>query len=181
MNIGFYHRGIDAELLAVFQAEFHGLLHYGSVNGCQCVGGEPVEGTVESIVLGDSVGVKQCKAAQGIAIIDALGQFAVVPVLDAHESQRSQGLFGGDAVAPSVGLFQAPLQILAHLLDKSGMLLQEVGDTLQSGIKMDTLTLQLEIGEAELGYEAAAHFFFSARSSSRLISQMRSKEALSIW
>ena len=84
-------------------------------------------------------------------------------------------------MAPSVGFFQATFQILAHELDQSRMLFQEVSDALQSGIEVDTLTLQLEIGEAELGDGKAAHFFFSVRSSSRLISQMRSKEALSLW
>ena len=84
-------------------------------------------------------------------------------------------------MASSVGSFQATFQILAHELDQSRMLLQQVSHALQSGIEVHTLALQLEIGKAELGDGKAAHFFFSVRSSSRLTSQMRSKEALSLW
>ena len=181
MDIGFHDRGIDAELLAVFQVEFHGCLHDELVDGRERGRGDPVEGAVEGIVLGNGVAIEKRKGAQGEAIVDALAQVAVIPILDAHENQRAQGLRGRDAVAPSVGLFQAAFQILAHELDQSRMLLQKVSDELQSGIEVHTQTLQLEIGEAELRDGKAAHFFFSARSSSRLISQMRSKEALSLW
>src|ERR1700683_707603 len=103
-----------------------------------------------------------------------------MPILDAHENQRAQGLCRSDAVAARVRFFQTTLQIHAHEIDRGSMLLQEVSDPLQSRIEMDAVTLQLEIGEAELKGGEAAHFCFSARSSSRLISQMRSKEALSL-
>ena len=98
-----------------------------------------------------------------------------------QEDQRAKGLLGVMPRRPASGLFQAPLQILAHEFDEIGMLLQKIGDPLQAGVKVDSQILQLEIGEAELRDEEAAHFFFSARSSSRLTSQMRSKEALSLW
>jgi hypothetical protein len=78
MDIGFYHRSIDAELLAIFQIEFHGGLHYESIDGCQRGRGEPVEGTVESIVLGHGVTVELRKGAQCEAIVDAIAQVAVV-------------------------------------------------------------------------------------------------------
>ena len=78
-------------------------------------------------------------------------------------------------------IFQAPLQVLAYQFDEIGMLLQEIGDALQGGVEVDPQMLQLEIDEAELRDEEAAHFFFSARNRSRLISQMRSKQALSLW
>ena len=84
-------------------------------------------------------------------------------------------------MAPRVGFFQATFQILAHQPDQIRVLLQEVSHALQRGIEMDALALQLEIGKAELGDGKAAHFRFSVRNSSRLISQMRSKEALSLW
>ena len=52
----------------------------------------------------------------------------------------------------------------------------------KAGVEVDPQMLQLEIDEAELrGMRRAAHFFFSARNRSRLISQMRSKQALSLW
>ena len=140
--------------------------------------GEPVEGTVESVVLGHGVTIEVRKGAQCEAIVDAIAQVAVVQVLDAHENQRTQGLLRGDAAASGIRLFQAPLQIPAHEFDQIGMLLQEIGDPPQSRVEVNPQMLQLKIGEAELRDEEAAHFFFSARSSSRLISQMRSKEAL---
>src|SRR5712691_7645315 len=59
------------------------------VDGFQRGRRESVEGPVESVVLGDKVAVKLRKSAQRVAIVDALAQFAIVPVLDAHESQRS--------------------------------------------------------------------------------------------
>jgi hypothetical protein len=82
---------------------------------------------------------------------------------------------------PALGFFKATFQVLAHEFDDVRMLLQEVGNALQGGIEVDTLTLQLDIGETKLAVGKAAHFFFSVRSSSRLISQMRSKESLSLW
>jgi hypothetical protein len=82
---------------------------------------------------------------------------------------------------PAWGFFQAAFQILAHLLDQGGMFFQEAGDPLQGGVQMHALTLQLEIGEAKLGRQQAAHLCFSARNRSRLISQMRSKDSLSLW
>ena len=35
MDIGFYDRSIDAELLAVLQVEFHGGLLHEMIDGCQ--------------------------------------------------------------------------------------------------------------------------------------------------
>ena len=59
------------------------------------------------------------------------------------------------------------------------MFFQQASDPLQGGVEMNTLILQLQIGEAELGTQQAAHLSFSACSNSRLISQMRSKDSLS--
>ena len=145
------------------------------VDGFQGGRGEPVEGAVESIVPGNGVAVEIGKAAQGKAIVDAFAQLAIIPVLDAHENQRAQGLRGGNAVAPGVGVLQSTLQILAHVLDQRGMVVQEVSDALQRGIEVDTLVPQFEIGEAELGDGKAAHSSSPGAAVRRLISQMRSK------
>ena len=84
-------------------------------------------------------------------------------------------------VASSVGVLQASLQILTHLLDEGEVLIEELGDGLQDGVELDTLELQFEVGEAELG-RAGSHrsAFLSARKRWWLSSQMRSKVAL-IW
>jgi hypothetical protein len=143
--------------------------------------GNPVEGAIESIVLRYGVTIELREATQREPVIDALAQFAVVPVFDAHENQRAQDLGRRDAVAAAGRLFQTAFQIFAHLLDQGRMFIQEAGDPLQGGVEMDTLILQLEIGETELRRQPPAHLCFSARSSSRLISQMRSKDCLSVW
>jgi hypothetical protein len=86
---------------------------------------------------------------------------------------------GGDAAPSSVGVLQSPRQILAHLLDQRGPVVQESGDALQEGIEVDALAPQFEIGETELGFGDAGHAFFSGRNSCWFSSQMRSKVALS--
>jgi hypothetical protein len=121
------------------------------------------------------------KAAQGIAVVDAFAQLAIIPVLNAHEDEGAQGLRGGDAAAPGMGVLQSPYQILAHLLDQGGLVVQERGDALKERIEVDALVAQFEIGKAELGFGDTGHAFFSARSSCWFNSQMRSNVALSFW
>jgi hypothetical protein len=108
-------------------------------------------------VFGDKVAVKLRKAAQRVAIVDPLAQFAIVPVLDAHESQRAQGLRRSDAATPGGGVLETALQIQADLLDQIGVLAEECIDTLQDGVEMDAQSAQFQVGEAEWGVESAAH------------------------
>src|SRR5450759_732217 len=157
MNVSFHYRGVDAEFLAVFQTELDGRLDHGLVDGLERGRGEPVESPVESVVLGDQVAVKLRKAAQRVAIVDPLAQFAIVPVLDAHESQRAQGLRGSDAATPGGGVLEAALQIQADVLDQIGVLTEECVNTLQDGVEMDAQPAQFQVGKAELGVESAAH------------------------
>ena len=113
--------------------------------------------------------------------MDALLQFAIIPVLDAHENQRAEHLRGSDAVASGAGVLQASLQILAHLLDEGKVLIEELGDGSQEGVELDALKLQFKVGEAELGREGSHRSeSLSARRRWWLSSQMRSKVAL-IW
>src|SRR5438034_2656482 len=100
MNIGLYHRGINAQTLAVFQAELDGGLDHSLIDGLHGSRGEPGEGPVEGIVFGYAMTVEVGKAPQGVAIVDAFAQLAIIPVLDAHEDEGAQGLRGGDAAAP---------------------------------------------------------------------------------
>src|SRR5216684_4826322 len=104
---------------------------------------------------------------------------SIVPVLVAHENERAKHLRGSDAVASGAGVLQASLQILAHLLDEGEVLIEELGDGLEDGIEMDTLELQFEVGESELGRERSHRSeFLSGRRRWWLSSQMRSKVAL---
>jgi hypothetical protein len=180
MNVGLHHRGVHAQLLALFQAELHGGLNHGLVDGLQGGRSDPIEGAVEGVVLGHGVTVEVGEAAQGIAIVDPFAQFAIVPVLDAPEDQGAQGLRRGDAATSGVGILQTAHQILADLLDPRGMLVQESEDALQERIEVDALLAQCKIGEAELGFGDTGHAFFSGRKSCWFNSQIRSRVALSL-
>jgi hypothetical protein len=175
MNVSLHHRSVHAQLLAVFQTQLDGMPDYGLINGLHRGRGEPVEG----VVLGYAVAIEIGKRAQGETVIDAFAQLAIIPVLDAHENERAQGLRGSYAIAAGVGVLQAPHQILAHLLDQGGMVIQESQDALQEGVEVDTLMAQFEIGKAELRWGEAVHTFFSGRSSCWFNSQIRSKVTLS--
>src|SRR5204863_3602936 len=157
MNVGFHYRGVDAEFLAILQTELHGRLDYGLVDGFQRSRREPVEGPVKGVVLGDKLAVELCKSAQRVAIVDALAQFAIVPVLDTHESQRAQGLRWRDAVAPGAGVLQAALQIQTDLLDQMEVLAEECVNALQDRVEMDAQPIQFQVGEAQLRVESSAH------------------------
>ena len=87
MDVGCHHRGVDAQLLAIFQAELNGALDYGRVDRLHGGWGESIEGTVESSMLGPAMTVEVRKGAQGMAVIDAFPQLAILPVLDAHEAE----------------------------------------------------------------------------------------------
>src|SRR6266849_10562712 len=58
MYVDFHHRSVDAQLLAVFQAELDRTLDHGLVDGLHGGRGEPVEGAVEGIVLGHAMAVE---------------------------------------------------------------------------------------------------------------------------
>src|ERR1039457_7539906 len=77
----------SSDLLAIFQAELNGGLDHGLVDGLHGGRGEPVKGAVEGVVLGYTMAVEVGKAAQGIAVVDAFAQLAIVPVLDAHQDE----------------------------------------------------------------------------------------------
>ena len=63
MDVGFHHRGVDAEFLAVFQTELNGRLDYVLVDGSERGRSEPVEGPVEGVMLGDRVAIELGKSA----------------------------------------------------------------------------------------------------------------------
>ena len=181
VNVGFHHCGIDAELLAVFQPQLDGSLHYGLIQGLHRRRRQAQEGAVEGVVQGNLVAVKQGKTAQSIAVVDALAQFAIIPVLDAHQQQGAEGLLGTDPAASHGGVLQTPLQIAAHQFDQRRTVVEEVHDAAQGGIELQAERAQFQVGEAELGFQGAAHdsFPFFGRRRWWFNSQIRSKAALS--
>src|ERR1700694_1824672 len=88
--------------------------------------------------------------AQRASIGNPLAQFAIIPVLDAHENQRAQDLLRRQAAATSVSVLQAPYQIAADLLDHVFLVVKKIGDGLQQRLKAQTLTHQFPIGKTDL-------------------------------
>ena len=174
-------RIVDPQSLTILHTELDSGLDHSLIDGLHGVGSESVEGAIESIMLGHALAVKVRKGAQSVTVIDAFAQLAIIPVFDPHEDERAQGLGRGNSVAAGVGVLQPAHQILAHLLDQRGMVVQESEDGLEERVEVDALVSQFEIGKAELGLGQAAHAFFSGRSSWRFNSQMRSKVSFSLW
>ena len=157
MDVGLYHRGVDAQSFAVLQTQCNGGLNHPLVDSLQSLRRDPAKGPIEGIVLGNRMTVELRKTAQGQAIVNALAQFAVVPVLDAHENQRAQNLRRRHALAPGAGVFQAALQILTDFLDHALLLLEDGGDGSEGGVELDAQALPLEVGEADLLMQDSAH------------------------
>src|SRR5439155_19406002 len=63
MNVGFHHRGVDAESLAVFQTQLDSRLDHELIDVAKRLRRKPVEGAVERIMLGNGLAVKLGKAA----------------------------------------------------------------------------------------------------------------------
>ena len=158
MDIGFHHRGIDPEFFTILDSEVDGRLHHGAVDGLQGLGSQAEEGAVEGVVFGNGVAVKVREVAQGVSIVNAFAQLAIIPVLHPHEDQGAEGLRGVDAAASGERFPQAPLEILADHLDGLAMLLQQVGDGLQGSIEVEALVEELQIGEGALGV-GGSHVF----------------------
>jgi hypothetical protein len=159
VNVGFDHGAIGAQLLAVFQAESDGGSDHRIVDGLKRRGCQPVKGSIESIVLGNRLAMEVSEAPQGIPVGDALAQFAVVPVLDPHQGQRTERLLSRKPVASGVGLLQTFGQIASNLLDQFCVLVDEIRDRLQHGLQLDILAQELQIGKTELRLGGSAHFF----------------------
>jgi hypothetical protein len=143
--------------LAVLQPESDRRLDHVLIDGVQGGWGEPDDGAMEGIVFGDGAAEELGELPQGIAIGDAFAQFAIVPVLDAHQGQGAQHLRGVQPIAAGGGVLPAALEIPAYLLDQSLVLIDEVGDLLEEGVEGDVLGAELEIGEAPLGRGGSGH------------------------
>jgi hypothetical protein len=56
------------------------------------LGGQPVKGTIERVVLRHRSAVEVRELAQGVAVGDPFAPFAIIPTLDPHEDQGTQHL-----------------------------------------------------------------------------------------
>ncbi len=157
MNVRFDDRGIDAELLAIFESAVDRRPHHCIVEDFERLWRKAIEGSVEGIVFGDGLAVESREPAQRVPVSDALAQFAIIPVLDPHESQRAEYLLGSEPASPCRGFLELALEIATHTFDELRMLIDEVRDGLQDGLELDALAHELEVGEADLGIGRSRH------------------------
>src|SRR5947208_16632043 len=72
-----------------FQTIVDGGFHDGVVEVLDRGGTQPVKRLVEGIVPRNRLAVEGCELSQRISVIDAFAQFPVIPILDAHQDQRT--------------------------------------------------------------------------------------------
>ena len=170
MNVGLHHRGVDTQLLAVLQSELDRRLHHQIIDRLERLGRQPIEAAVERIVSRHWQTIEVRELAQCASVGNPLAQFAIVPVLDAHQNQRAQDLLRRQAAATRLGLLQAPRQIAADLFDHVLLVVKKIGNRLQQRLKTQALTHQLPIGKTDLPLRCPGHpqpsslFAASARS-----------------
>src|SRR6202048_92877 len=121
------------------------------------LGREPGEAAVECIVSRHRQTIEIRELAQCASIGNPLAQFAIVPVLDAHENQRAQDLLRRQAAATSLGLLQTPRQIAADLFDHVLLVVKKIGNGLQQRLKPQALTHQLPISKTDLPLHCSRH------------------------
>src|ERR1700716_3408014 len=131
MNVGLHHRGVDTQLLAVLQFEVDRRMHHQIIDRLERFGREPGEAAVECIVSRHRKTIEVRELAQCASIRNPLPQFAIVPVLDAPETQRAQYRLRRQAAATSLGFLQTPSQIAADLLDHVLLVVKKIGNGLQ--------------------------------------------------
>jgi hypothetical protein len=64
MNVGLHHRGVDTQLLAVFQSELDRRLHHQIIDRLERLGRQPIEAAVERIVSRHWQTIEVCELAQ---------------------------------------------------------------------------------------------------------------------
>jgi len=95
--------------------------------------------------------------AQHVSVRNPFAQLAIMPVLDAHEHQRTQNLLWCQAAATRLGSLQTPRQIASDLLDDVLLTIEKVRDRLKQRLKNQTLTHQLPIGKTDLSLRNPRH------------------------
>ena len=158
VDVRFDHGRIDAQFFAIFQPEFDSVRDNQIVNQLERGRREPDKGLVESVMFGNSLAVEMSEFPQSIPVIDALSQFAVLPVLHSLQNKRAQHLLGAEAVATFIGILQSPLKVPAHLVYQVTMLVKEFGDGLQQGLQANTLLQEFQIGKTDLTAGVSCHF-----------------------
>src|SRR5271165_3984251 len=150
MNVRLHHRGVNPQLLPILQPTIDRRLHHQLIDCLERLGRQSIEAAVERIVSRDRLTMEVRELAQRIPIRNPLAQFALVPVLDAHEHQRAQNLLRRQTAATRLGSLQTPRQIASDLLDDVLLVVEKIRDGLQQRLKTKTLTHQLPISKTDL-------------------------------
>jgi hypothetical protein len=158
VNVSLDNGRIDAQFLAVFQAESDSGFDNDFVDRFKRLWGKPVKSPVESVMLGDGLAVKTSESAQCISVCDPFSQFTVIAVFDPHQGQRAQHLLRGQPVPSGLGILQATLKIPAYFLNQVSVLVNKVGDRLQHRLQAHALAEEFKIGKTDLGVRGSCHF-----------------------
>src|SRR5487761_155713 len=150
MNVRLYDRGVDPKLLTIFQPNLYRRFHHQVIDGLERLRSQSVKGTVERAVLRHWLAVEIRELAQGVAVGNPLAQFAIIPVFDAHENQRTQHLARRQAAATSLRILQTSFQITPYGLNHFCVVVQKIRDALQHRFQLDALLHELPIGETDL-------------------------------
>src|ERR1700746_1900278 len=117
MNIGLNDSGVDAKFVGILQPQIAPRLYHQLIDRLQCLWGESIESAIEGMVFGYRFAEKVGEATQGIAIVDAFAQFAIVPVLDPHKNEGAQDLGGSQPLASRGRALEPARQLRGEFLD----------------------------------------------------------------
>jgi hypothetical protein len=158
VNIGFDNGRVNAQFLAVLQAQVDSGFDYGIVDSLKCCRSKPVKSSIESIMFGNTIAIKTRESPQCIPVRDPFTQFSVIPVLDPHQGQRSYHLLCGKTVPSGLGILQTALQITSYFLDQVSVLVEKFGDRLQRRFQAYALGKEFDIGKTDLTLPRSCHF-----------------------
>src|SRR5215831_13652557 len=90
MDVGLYHCGVDAKFLAILQSQIDRHPDHPLIDGAQGFRSEAVKGSIEGLVVGHRLTAEIGEEAQGVTVLNAFLQFAIVPALESHQNQGAQ-------------------------------------------------------------------------------------------
>ena len=94
MNIRLHDRTVHPQCVAIFQAEIHRRLDHQLIDVFQRLRSQPMKGAVKRMMFGYWLTIEFRELAQRVSVGDAFAQFAIIPILDAHQYEGAQNLRG---------------------------------------------------------------------------------------
>src|SRR6266702_1780460 len=99
MNVSLDDRGVDTQFRAILQSKIDCCLNNQVIDGFESLRCQSDEAALKRVVFGHPRAVEVSKLTQHQSVGDPFAQLAIVPVLDAHENQRAQGLLRSQSTA----------------------------------------------------------------------------------